>query len=293
MHGSPQLRKKTVLLRASGWAIIFLAARAATVFGFNFNVPLVSLTNHNTSAYSNYTAVNFPANFAPTSWVSQAGATIPVNTNLMDMSLNPITPGHVSKMDVHSLIPSRPDLRWFAHATPWFAPGSGHPDIGVNNNTTSYVASMISDMENRGFNGVIIDWYGNGDLTDQVTQKIKAYLASIPTNTFTYIVMVDKGVQGGLSTNNLANQIQYCQSQYFNDPNYEKEPVSTGKPILMFFAVRSVLGASAMTDLKSETGGNMVWVEQEPAIFRNRGKMNALNGRTNLIPVSTQAIRLT
>jgi hypothetical protein len=57
-------------------------------------------------------------------------------------------------------------------------------------------------------------------------------------------------------------QIQYCQNQYFNDTNYEHEPVATGKPILMFFGVRAALGASAMSDLKAETGGNMVWVEQ-------------------------------
>jgi hypothetical protein len=74
--------------------------------------------------------------------------------------------------------------------------------------------------------------------------------------------MVDKGVKGGTSTNNLVTQIQYCQSQYFSDTNYEHEPLITGKPILMFFGVRTALGASAMADLKAETGGNMVWVEQ-------------------------------
>jgi len=31
----------------------------------------------------------------------------------------------------HSLIPSRPDLRWFAHATPWFGGGS-HINIGFD-----------------------------------------------------------------------------------------------------------------------------------------------------------------
>lgn len=70
MPGSSQRRKKSVISRAGAWAIIFLAAQTVT-FGFNFNMPLVSLTNHDTSAYSNYTALNFPANFAPTSWVSQ------------------------------------------------------------------------------------------------------------------------------------------------------------------------------------------------------------------------------
>jgi Concanavalin A-like lectin/glucanases superfamily/Domain of unknown function (DUF2341) len=241
--------------------MFYLIAQATPVLGLSFNVSLASLTNHNTSANAGYNQANFGANFGTTTWVNQNGTTMPVDPTKMDESLNPITPCHVSKMDVHTLIPSRPDLRWFAHATPWFG-SSSHIDIGLNNNTTAYVAAMITDMKNRGFNGVVIDWYGQGHATDGVTQKIKSYLASIPGNTFTYIIMVDKGVQGGTGTNNLVSQIQYCQSQYFNDPNYEHEPLAGGKPILMFFGVRSALGAAVMADLKTETGGNMVWVEQ-------------------------------
>lgn len=235
--------------------------QSAVVRGLDFSIPLFSLTNHNTSAYSAYNQANFAANFGTTSWVSQSGATITVDPSKMDESLNPITPGHVSKTDVHTLIPSRPDLRWFAHATPWFGSAS-HINIGLNNNTTAYVAAMITDMKNRGFNGVVIDWYGQGHSTDGVTQKIKSYLAGLTNNNFTYIIMVDKGVQGGTSTNNLVTQIQYCQTQYFGDLNYEHEASAGGKPILMFFGVRSALGAGPMADLKLETGGNMVWVEQ-------------------------------
>ena len=90
-------------------------------------MPLVSLTNHNTSAFSAYNSNNFSANFGPTSWVSQSGATIPVDPAKMDESLNPVTPGHVSKTDVHTLIPSRPDLRWFAHATLYHLPRGFSP----------------------------------------------------------------------------------------------------------------------------------------------------------------------
>jgi hypothetical protein len=238
-----------------------LMVHASAAFGLVFNVPFASLTNHNTSAYAAYNSNNFPANFGTTSWVNQNGATISVDPTKMDESLNPITPGHVSKTDVHTLIPSRPDLRWFAHATPWFGTSS-HINIGLTNNTTSYVAGMITDMKNRGFNGVVIDWYGQSDSTDGVVQKIKSYLAGIPENTFTYIIMVDKGVQGGTGTNNLQAQIQYCQNQYFNDTNYEHEPLASGEPILMFFGVRSAVGQSNMTALKASLGGNMVWVEQ-------------------------------
>lgn len=236
-------------------------AHAAAAFGLNYNVPLNSLTNHNTSAYPAYNENNFSANFGTSTWVNQNGTTMPVDPTQMDESLNPITPGHVSKTDVHSLIPNRPDLRWFAHATPWFGSAS-HINIGLTNNTTTYVAAMITDMKNRGFNGVVIDWYGEGDGTDGVTQKIKAYLAGLTNNAFHYIVMIDKGVQGGTGTNNLQAQIQYCQSQYFSDPNYEREPLTNGLPILMFFGVRSAVGQSAMTAMKAYTGGQMVWVEQ-------------------------------
>lgn len=236
-------------------------AQATASFAFTFNVPLTSLTNHNTSAFSNYTFVNFGANFGPTSAVDTVGGFINIDSNKMDMSLNPITPGHVSNTDVHKLIPGHSNLRWFAHATPWFGSAS-HINIGLNNNTTSYVAAMITDMKNRGFNGVVIDWYGSSDSTDGVTQKIKSYLAGIPTNNFTYIVMVDKGLRGGLGTQNLTNQIAYCQTQYFSDPNYEHEPTNGGQPILMFFGVRSAIGQSNMAYAKAATGGNMVWVEQ-------------------------------
>src|SRR5690348_2748255 len=246
---SPRSARRTS--RAAWWIILCLAMQAVTAFGLSFNIPLVSLTNHNTSANPAYNQSNFGANFGTTSWVNQNGETITIDPRRMDKSLNPVTPGHVSKTDVHTLIPSRPDLRWFAHASPWFGDSGSNIKIGLTNNTSAYVAAMITDMKNRGFNGVIIDWYGHGDVTEGVTQKIKSYLAGIPGNTFTYIIMMDKGVHGGRSTNNLPAQIQYCQSHYFSDRNYEHEPVSGGVPILMFFGMRSAIGAKAMTDLKA------------------------------------------
>ena len=261
-QGASRREKANQQSRILAWAVFWCAAHLTSVaLGITFNVSLASLTNHNTSAFSSYDQAGFPANFGTNSWVSQSGATIAVDPSKMDESLNAITPGHVSGTDVHTLIPSRPDLRWFAHATPWFG-SSSHINIGLTNDTSGYVQAMIADMQRRGFNGVVIDWYGQNHSTDGVVQKIKAYLASLPNNKFTYIIMLDKGVQGGLGTNNLAAQIQYCQNQYFNDPNYEHEPLTTGKPILMFFGVRSVLGAGGMAALKSQTGGNMVWVEQ-------------------------------
>ena len=248
-------------LHLFGWIVVFSFFHGASAFAINFDVTLASLTNHNTSAYDAYNEANFSANFGTSTWVNQNGTTMPVDPTLWDESLNPVTPAHVSKMDVHTLIPSRPDLRWFAHATPWFG-SSSHINIGLNYDTTSYVASMVMDMKNRGFNGVIIDWYGRGSFEDSVSLLIQSYLDSIPTNNFNFIIMIDSGVSGGTSLTNLQAQIQYIQSQYFTDPNYEHEPLTNGEPILMFFNVRNTIGQSNMNALKAITGGRMVWVEQ-------------------------------
>ncbi len=254
-------------------AFILFITQAWTARGLNFNVSIVSLTNHNTSAFNAYNAANFRTNFLTpaTSDVDTNFPTedsIPIDTNKTDRSLNPVTPGHVSKVDVHTLIPSRPDLRWFAHATPWFTNNSSHIHIGLTNDSFVYVTNMIKDMTNRGFNGVVINWYGKGDITDNVTLKLKSVLANVPTNQFHYILMLDKGLKGTGGDTNLSNleaQIEYCQTNYFTDPHYETEPVTNGTPILMFFGVRSDVGSNGMTTAKSVTEaahGSMIWVEE-------------------------------
>ncbi|HEY1788999.1 MAG TPA: hypothetical protein VGJ73_12625, partial [Verrucomicrobiae bacterium] len=259
--------KRSRRVRALCVMVLCLLTRVTAFGQLNFNVTLSSLTNHNTSAFSNYTQSTFPDNFGETTWLDTNGDTMAINPALEDESLNPITPGHVSHVDVHTLIPSRSDLRWFANGTCWFGEGS-HINIGVNNNTTNYVASMISDLESRGFNGLILSWYGIGDQTDDVAQKVKAYLAS-SSNTnknFHYIIMaVFPYFQGGESQTNLQAAINYCKSNYFSDPDYETEPVTNGNPILMFFGVR---GTGAMSELnmavtKNNTTPKGVWVDED------------------------------
>ena len=221
------------------------------------SVSIASITGHNTSASAAYNQTNFGANFGTSTWISQGGATMSVDPSKMDLSLNPITPGHASNVDVHSLVPARPDLRWFAHATPWFGP-SNHINIGLNNNTDAYISAMLTDMINRGFDGVVVDWYGQGGVVDQATLLIQQHLRAIPSNTFKLIIMMDKGIPN-LSQSVLSSQIDYVRGQYFGDPNYEKEG---GKAVLMFFGVDAAIGDAAMAAVKSSNGGDQVWVLQ-------------------------------
>ena len=224
------------------------------------NVDVTALGAHDTPASPTYDQAHFAANFGTTTWISQSGTTMPVDPTKADMSENPITPGHVSNVDVHTLIPSRPDLRWFAHITPWFRKGGGggHIDIGLQYDSDAYVQSMVDDMRRRGFDGVIVDWYGQGSYEDSVTLRMQKYVDSLPAKSFTFIIMMDAGING-LSESVLEQQIKYVQTQYFADANYELEG---GQPILMFFGVNGALGSSAMQTAKTNTGGKMVWVVQ-------------------------------
>ena len=125
------------------------------------------------------------------------------------MSLNPVTPGHVSNVNVHTLIPSRPELRWFAHITPWFShPSSNHIDIGLEYDSAAYVQSMVDDMRRRGFDGIIVDWYGQGSYEDKVTLLMQQYikLNKLPGSTF--IILMDKGIPNSPVRARAADQVR-------------------------------------------------------------------------------------
>ncbi len=257
-------------------ALFIIAPRTAFADELKFDVNLASLTAHNTSANPNYNQTNFPRNFGTKSFVTKT-ETIDVDPARMDLSLHAVTPGHVSGTDVHTLIPSRPDLRWFAHLMGWW--GTGKPfDIGVDVNTDSYARALVTDLMNRGFNGVILCWNSPGSHDDQVLRKIQAHLKTLPPGRFTFIVLIDQGLVDKLPTTEaqkkkLEEAVNYCKANFFNDPNYELED---GKPILMFYGVRAYFGkvagsaggaAAALKEVKDATGGNMVWADVLPSFL--------------------------
>lgn len=111
---------------------------------------------------------------------------------------------------VHTLVPSRPDLRWFAHLVPWFGP-SNHINIGLVSNSDGYIAAMLTDMMDRGFDGLVVDWHGQNSYVDQATLLIQQHLRANPNNTFKLILMMDKGIPN-LSASVLSAQISLRNS---------------------------------------------------------------------------------
>ena len=257
--------KRKHLSAAIAFAAILASAPEGSCADLVFDIPLASLTSHNTSASPTYNQRQFPANFGTASWVSPTETTS-VDPTRMDRGMNPVTPGHVSRMDVHTLIPSRPDLRWFAHVMLWW--GTGSPfNVGYNMDTDAYVKAMVTDLINRGFNGVIVCWGGASGRYVSITQRIQKYLKTLPAGSFTFIILIDEGLvsRQPAPQQKLQDAVEYCKTNYFSDLNYEREG---GNPVLMFYGVRQALGralgqaeaAAAMMAVKSAAGGNMVWV---------------------------------
>jgi hypothetical protein len=218
---------------------------------------------HNTSANSAYNETDFAANFGTSTWVNNTGSTISVDPTQYDLSLNAITPCHVSPVSIKTLIPSYSG-KWYAHLTPWFhsGGGGGHIDIGVNCDSTGWVSAMLNDVKARGFDGVIIDWYGLSDYTNSVALLIQTFLSSNPGFGLTYTIMIDTGAY--TSTATLQTQANYVQSQYLSDANYTKQG---GNPVLMFWGPG--VGGVNYTTVRSVMGISMYWMFQGPGCLVN------------------------
>lgn len=215
---------------------------------------------HNTTANSAYTKSNFASNFSSITWVTSSGTTFGVDSSKSDDSFNPITPCHVSPESVHTLFPGYAG-KIYAHITPWWrlGGGGGHIDIGVNNDSTAWVNAATTDMQARGFDGIIIDWYGQSSYEDTVTLLLKTRIAAMTG--FTYCIMIDQGSYA--STADLQAELTYIESTYFGTTGYLTQG---GHPVVMFFG--TVSGVN-YTTAKAAIGTTMYWVFQGPGSLAN------------------------
>ena len=226
-------------------------------------IPTTTLAaeiGHNTSANPAYNRFNFPSNFSGTTWVNSTGTTFGVDSTKYDDSFNPITPCHVSPDDIHSLFPGYSG-NIYAHIVPWWrlGGGGGHIDIGVNNDSTAWVNSATTDMQARGFNGIIIDWYGSGRYEDTVTLLLKDRVAAMTG--FTYCIMIDHGSYA--TTADLEAELHYIDATYFGTAGYL---ANSGNPVVMFFGTVAGVDYAAA---KASISTVMYWVFQGPGSLSN------------------------
>jgi len=196
----------------NGWALALLVCASSVCVAGNSIQPtttLTALTRNNTSAANTF---NSQTN-------GNAGA------------------GNISKVDVHSLLYGGATTKVYAHLMVWFG-GSNHMNVGYSSTSATQVHNQITDMISRGIDGVIIDWYGQGNAEDQATQLVMAEAEKHPG--FTFAIMIDQGAiewyscSGCTAQQALISDLQYMEQTYFPSPAYM---TLQGKPVVTNFNI--------------------------------------------------------
>ena len=230
--------------------------------------PLAYSATSLTAQTSNNTAACATAgspSYCQAKWVGLSDS----NSGIYDL-----VPGNVSPVNIHSLIPGGSSTQVLAHFQPWFCMNAGststgvgtscggHLQVGYNSNDSSAVNGQLNDMIRRGFNGVVVDWYGPTlNNYDQVTQKMNSNLVarcggpqSCP---LLMALMEDQGSfiwtrcptnGGGVSvaqqtaciTSALESDLDFMKSSYFGSNSYLKVDANmkvsaAGRPVVFFF----------------------------------------------------------
>ncbi len=150
---------------------------------------------------------------------------------------------NVSKVNIHTLLSaSQQGAKVYATYIPYWGHGT-HPNIGYSSQDPHQVAKEIADLTSRGFDGVIVDWYGQGSWEDGATQVLKTQLEQ--QDTLTFALMIDQGALEWFScypscsaTQALLNTISYARSKgYFSSHMAIKN--SDGKTIVTQFGMEA------------------------------------------------------
>ena len=204
-------------------------AQATHVFEHQSIVPNTTLTaetTNNTSA-----ANSFP------------GCEITTVTNGQCVDNGDLKASNISKVDVHNLLsPSQQGAKIYTTYIPYWVHGT-HPNIGYSSQDPNQVTREITDLTSRGFDGVIVDWYGPGSYEEGATEVLKTQMEQ--QSTLSFALMIDQGAIEWFScypscsaTQAVLNLIAFArQKGYFSSPAAIRN--SNGKTIVTQFGMEN------------------------------------------------------
>ena len=177
-------------------------------------------------------------------------------------------PANVSKSAQKLLLYSGNTTKVFAHFMGWFGTGSGHMNVGYNSADATQLHKQVGDMKSRGMSGAILDWYGQGDLTDTVAGLLKAESVA---QGFSFAITEDVGSVGQFAkTNNcdvtqkVINDLNYVYTNYEVSPAYLKVG---GRPVVFFFGLEAYF--VDWSRVRAQVSGNPLFVFRNAGAFTN------------------------
>src|SRR5260221_10387872 len=97
-------------------------------------------------------------------------------------------------------------------------------NIGYSSTDPAQVKRQIADMISRGIDGVLINWYGSNNSSDEATRLVMREAEANPG--FTFSIIVDRGAIQSDSCSTcsaqeiLVRQLRYVEQTYFSSPAY-------------------------------------------------------------------------
>ena len=190
------------------------------------NTTLAAETSNNTSA-----ANTFP------------GCEITTVTDGQCVDNGDLKASNVSKVNIHTMLSeSQQGAKVYTTYIPYWVHGT-HPNIGYSSQDPHQVTREITDLTSRGFDGVLVDWYGPGSYEEGATEILKTQLEQ--QNTLSFALMIDQGAIEWFScypncsaTQALLNIIAFARQQgYFSSQAAIRN--SDGKVIVSQFGMEA------------------------------------------------------
>ena len=151
--------------------------------------------------------------------------------------------GNVSKENVHKLLSAGMSAKVYAHYLAWWGSGS-HINIGYDSANLTQVHNQVSDMMSRGIDGLIIDWYGQGNTHINQSSLLVKQDAETRGGQFEFAIMEDQGAvhncaytTGCDASQALINDLNYIVSTYAVSPAYMR---INGQPVIFTFDVENL-----------------------------------------------------
>jgi len=222
--------KNYLLLFVFTATLVFTSsAYAADSDRFQSIIPTTTLTaetSNNTAA-----ADSFP------------GCEVTTVTNGQCVDNGDLRASNISKVNIHTMLsPSQQSAKIYTTYIPYWVHGT-HPNIGYSSQDPNQVAKEITDLTSRGFDGVLVDWYGPGSYEEGATEILKPQLEQ--QNALRFALMIDQGAIEWFScypnctaTQALLNLITFARQQgYFSSPAAIRN--SDGKTIVSQFGMEA------------------------------------------------------
>ncbi len=197
--------------------------RAQNYQSFNPTTTVAAETSNNTSAASEFPGCESSSVTHGQCWQ---------NGNLKA--------SNVSKVNLHTLLsPSHQGAKILTTYIPYWG-NKSHPNIGYSSIDPDQVAREVSDLVSRGFDGVLMDWYGPGSWEDRAAQVFKP---AAEKTSLAFSIMIDQGAiewhscyPSCSATQALLNTIGFARQQgYFSSLSALRD--TAGKTLVTQFGL--------------------------------------------------------